>query len=36
VVILDPRIVTKRYGRQFLQALPPCRVLVDGLDLKDD
>ncbi len=26
VAILDPRIVTKRYGRQFLDSLPRCRV----------
>ncbi|MBN2211599.1 MAG: DEAD/DEAH box helicase family protein [Sedimentisphaerales bacterium] len=26
VVVLDPRIVTKRYGRAFLNALPPCPV----------
>jgi ATP-dependent DNA helicase DinG len=26
VVILDPRVITKRYGRQFLNALPPCPV----------
>ncbi len=25
VVVLDPRIVTKRYGRVFLNSLPPCR-----------
>ena len=25
VVILDPRVVTKRYGRLFLDALPDCR-----------
>lgn len=26
VVILDPRVETKRYGRQFLDALPECNV----------
>jgi ATP-dependent DNA helicase DinG len=26
VVVLDPRVVTKRYGRAFLGALPPCPV----------
>jgi len=26
VAILDPRILTKRYGRTFLQSLPDCRV----------
>lgn len=30
VVILDPRVLTKGYGRQFLEALPPCRLFVDG------
>lgn len=28
VVILDPRVCTKSYGRMFLQALPPCPVEV--------
>jgi ATP-dependent DNA helicase DinG len=31
VVILDPRVLTKRYGRIFLDALPPCQRFVDGL-----
>ncbi|MFC1765742.1 ATP-dependent DNA helicase, partial [Planctomycetota bacterium] len=26
VVVLDPRIVTKRYGRTFIAAIGPCRV----------
>lgn len=30
VVILDPRILTKPYGRRFLEALPPCRLVIDG------
>jgi ATP-dependent DNA helicase DinG len=30
VVILDPRVLTKAYGRAFLEALPPCRRFVDG------
>jgi ATP-dependent DNA helicase DinG len=30
VVILDPRVLTKGYGKQFLEALPECRVVVDG------
>jgi ATP-dependent DNA helicase DinG len=30
VVILDPRILTKRYGRQFLEALPPARRFRNG------
>ncbi len=28
VVILDPRVVTKRYGHAFLKALPECEVVV--------
>jgi ATP-dependent DNA helicase DinG len=28
VVVLDPRILTKQYGRAFLEALPPCPVEV--------
>ena len=28
VAILDPRILTKSYGRAFLKALPPCPVEV--------
>ncbi len=27
VVILDSRVKTKRYGRMFLNALPPCRII---------
>jgi ATP-dependent DNA helicase DinG len=30
VVILDPRVLTKPYGRSFLEALPECRRFVDG------
>lgn len=30
VVILDPRIRTKPYGRTFLASLPPCRVVVES------
>jgi ATP-dependent DNA helicase DinG len=30
VVILDPRVLTKGYGRAFLGALPECRRFVDG------
>lgn len=26
VVVLDPRVVRKPYGRRFLRSLPPCRV----------
>ncbi len=28
VAILDPRVVSKRYGRQFLDALPECNVVI--------
>jgi ATP-dependent DNA helicase DinG len=31
VVILDPRVLTKGYGRNFLEALPQCRTFVDGI-----
>src|SRR5204862_7863773 len=31
VVILDPRVLTKGYGRAFLQALPDCRRFIDGV-----
>ncbi len=31
VVVLDSRIVSKRYGQRFLAAIPPCKVeIVDG------
>ena len=29
VVILDPRILTKRYGRLFLESLPECNLIID-------
>lgn len=29
VAILDPRMLTKRYGRMFLDALPECRKFID-------
>ncbi|HMC65513.1 MAG TPA: helicase C-terminal domain-containing protein, partial [Gemmataceae bacterium] len=31
VVILDPRVLTKGYGRTFLEALPPCKRFIDGV-----
>jgi ATP-dependent DNA helicase DinG len=31
VAILDPRMLTKAYGRRFLEALPDCRRFVDGV-----
>jgi ATP-dependent DNA helicase DinG len=30
VAILDPRMLTKPYGRMFLEALPRCRKYIDG------
>ena len=35
VVILDPRVLTKGYGRTFLSALPDCRRFVDGIETKN-
>lgn len=32
VVLFDPRVLTKSYGRIFLEALPPCRTFVDGIE----
>lgn len=29
VVILDPRVVTKPYGRRFLDSLPPCKIEIE-------
>jgi len=31
VVIFDPRVLTKGYGRTFLEALPDCRRVIDGV-----
>ena len=31
VVLFDPRVLTKRYGKLFLDALPDCRRFVDGV-----
>jgi ATP-dependent DNA helicase DinG len=33
VAILDPRILTKPYGRTFLNSLPDCKRIIDVLDL---
>ncbi|HEV3142956.1 MAG TPA: helicase C-terminal domain-containing protein [Gemmataceae bacterium] len=33
VVILDPRVLTKNYGRTFLDALPQCRCFIDGVEV---
>ena len=32
VVILDPRVLTKPYGRTFLESLPDCKRYVDGVE----
>jgi ATP-dependent DNA helicase DinG len=31
VAILDPRILTKNYGRSFLNSLPRCKTVISGL-----
>jgi ATP-dependent DNA helicase DinG len=36
VVILDPRVLTKPYGRAFLDALPDCRRFIDGVPVEVD
>ena len=30
VVLFDPRVLTKPYGRTFLDALPDCKRFIDG------
>ncbi|HEX4613676.1 MAG TPA: helicase C-terminal domain-containing protein [Urbifossiella sp.] len=32
VVLFDPRVLTKPYGRAFLEALPDCKRFVDGVE----
>src|SRR5947209_5759285 len=32
VVLFDPRVLTKPYGRTFLDALPECRTFIDGIE----
>lgn len=32
VVLFDPRILTKHYGKTFLNALPDCRRFIDGVE----
>lgn len=34
VVLFDPRVLTKRYGKVFLDALPECKVFID--DVRSD
>lgn len=36
VAILDPRVLTKRYGSIFLAALPACRRFVDGVAVQEE
>jgi ATP-dependent DNA helicase DinG len=31
VVLLDPRVRTKPYGRMFIESLPPCEVVVESV-----
>ncbi len=31
VVLFDPRVLTKRYGKAFIDAVPPCKRFVDGV-----
>jgi ATP-dependent DNA helicase DinG len=33
VVILDPRMITKQYGRRFVEGLPECRRFVDSVEV---
>ncbi len=35
VVLFDPRVLTKPYGRAFLNALPDCRRFVDGVEQRE-
>ena len=35
IVVLDPRIHTKSYGRRFLDALPDCTVRVDSVETSE-
>jgi len=34
VVLFDPRVLSKGYGKSFLEALPPCRQFVDGEEVQ--
>jgi ATP-dependent DNA helicase DinG len=36
VVILDPRVRTKPYGRVFLESLPECEVVEEGLEAESE
>ncbi|NOX60310.1 MAG: hypothetical protein GXP29_15825, partial [Planctomycetes bacterium] len=35
VVILDPRVVTKRYGGAFLKALPDCEIVIESTQVRE-
>lgn len=35
VVLFDPRVLTKPYGKAFLDALPPCKQFLDGEEMTD-
>jgi ATP-dependent DNA helicase DinG len=35
VVLLDPRVRTKPYGRMFLESLPPCEVVEEAYSLEE-
>ncbi len=35
VVILDPRVLSKPYGRSFVDSLPDCRVVEESIDCSD-
>jgi ATP-dependent DNA helicase DinG len=32
-VLFDPRVLTKPYGRLFLEALPDCKRFIDGEEI---
>ena len=36
VVLFDPRVLTKPYGRVFLAALPECKRFLDGVEAADE
>ena len=35
VVLFDPRVLTKPYGRTFLEALPDAKRFIDGVEATD-
>jgi ATP-dependent DNA helicase DinG len=36
VVLFDPRVLTKPYGKVFLAALPDARLIIDGVEASRD